>query len=64
MSKMNRDHEAARRNLANGYTLVAYVVPGKNRAQFRVVHANDDNLSLTVSAEDAVALCAMITSPM
>ena len=61
--KMNRDHEAARRALASGYTLVAYVVPGEKRAQFRVVHANDDNLALEVSAEDAVALCAMASPP-
>lgn len=63
MAKLDPNQEVARRTLSRGFTLIAYAMPGENRAQFRIVHENDQNLSLHVSAEDTVALCAMITPP-
>lgn len=63
MRKLTPDQEVARRVLSNGYSLAAYAVPGEDRAQFRVLHERDQSLTLSVSAEDAVALCAMAQPP-
>jgi hypothetical protein len=63
MAKPNPDYEVARRQLSNGFSLVAYSMPGDAQAAFRVVSDKDKNLSLTITPADAVALCAMVTTP-
>ncbi len=61
MPKVPDHQQVARRQLFDGYVLAAYAIPGEDRAKFRILSEKDQTLSLQVSAEDATALCAMLT---
>ena len=52
--------QIARHKLEGDFVLLAYIVPGEDGAQFRIVSLTDDEVSTQITAAEAQVLTSMI----